>query len=182
MDLTRGRQSAHRFPHSRAGGDGREKDLNLLAGGSVHRLQVHGDQERERGDLGSGAAGLERPAVADTQHLPACRLTGFAQHRGNAQGLPQLAQGAQHRGFGQLTAQRLLGLGGGHGARLLQNLPQLQHQRRDFVPGGFLRSMLPVRIAAQGENEGQRLAVGEKIRLLPHRAQQVERHHAAGGD
>jgi hypothetical protein len=42
--------------------------------------------------------------------------------------------------------------------------------------------MLPVRIAAQGENEGQRLAVGEKIRLLPHRAQQVERHHAAGGD
>jgi hypothetical protein len=42
--------------------------------------------------------------------------------------------------------------------------------------------MLPVRIAAQGENEGQCLAVGEKIRLFPHRAQQIERHHAAGGD
>jgi hypothetical protein len=50
------------------------------------------------------------------------------------------------------------------------------------VPGGLLRSMLPVRIAAQGENEGECLAVGEKIRLLPHRAQQVERHHAARGD
>ena len=42
--------------------------------------------------------------------------------------------------------------------------------------------MLPVRIAAQGENKGQGIAVGEKIRLLPHCAQQVERHHAAGGD
>jgi hypothetical protein len=50
------------------------------------------------------------------------------------------------------------------------------------VPGGFLWGVLPVRIAAQGENEGQRLAVGEKIRLLPHCAQQVERHHAARGD
>jgi hypothetical protein len=42
--------------------------------------------------------------------------------------------------------------------------------------------MLPVRIAAQGKNEGQRVTVGEKIRLLPYCAQQVERHHAARGD
>ena len=182
MDLARGGQAAHRFPHPRARGDGGEEDLDLLAGGGVHRLQVHGDQQRKSGDLGGGAAGLERPAVTHALHLPARRLAGFPQDRGNAQGLPQLAQGAQHRGFGKLAAQRLPRLVSGHGARLLQNLPQLQHQGRDFVPGGFLRSMLPVRIAAQGENEGQRFAVGEKIRLLPHRAQQVERHHAAGGD
>jgi hypothetical protein len=42
--------------------------------------------------------------------------------------------------------------------------------------------MLPVRISAEGENKGQRRAVGEKIRLLAHCAQQVERHHGAGGD
>ncbi len=50
------------------------------------------------------------------------------------------------------------------------------------MPGGFLRGMLPVRIAAQGEHEGQRVVVGKKIRLLPHRAEQVERHHVAGGN
>jgi hypothetical protein len=42
--------------------------------------------------------------------------------------------------------------------------------------------MLPVRIGAQRKNVGQRLAVSEKIRLLPHRAQQIERYHGAGGD
>jgi hypothetical protein len=42
--------------------------------------------------------------------------------------------------------------------------------------------MLPIRITAQGKDERQRLAVGEKIRLLAYRAQQVQRHNGAGGD
>jgi hypothetical protein len=42
--------------------------------------------------------------------------------------------------------------------------------------------VLPISIRAQGKDEGQRLAVGEKIRLLAYRAQQVQRHHGAGGD
>jgi hypothetical protein len=42
--------------------------------------------------------------------------------------------------------------------------------------------MLPVRVAAQGKYEGQRVAVGEKIRLFAHRAEQVQRHYGAGGD
>ena len=121
--------------------------------------------------------------MVHAKHLPACRLARFfRQYRADAQGLPKLAQGAQHRGFGELAAQGLPGLGGGECALFVQNLPQLQHQGRDFVAGGFLRRMLPVRIGAQGENVGQRLAVGEKIRLLPHRAQQIKRHHGAGGD
>jgi hypothetical protein len=121
--------------------------------------------------------------VAHAQHLPARRLTRFfRQHRADAQGLPKLAQGPQHRGFGELTAQRLPGLGGGEGTLFIQNLPQLQHQGRDLVAGGFLRRVLPVRIGAQGENVGQRLAVSEKIRLFPYRAQQIERHHGVRGD
>ncbi len=50
------------------------------------------------------------------------------------------------------------------------------------MPRGFLRRMLPVRIGAQGEHEGQGVAVGEEIRLLSHHAQQIQRHHGAGGD
>jgi hypothetical protein len=42
--------------------------------------------------------------------------------------------------------------------------------------------MLPVLVAAQGKHVRQRVAVGEKIRLLPHRAEQIQRHHVAGGN
>ena len=51
----------------------------------------------------------------------------FRQHRADAQGLPKLAQGAQHRGFGQLAAQGLSGLVGGECPLFVQHLPQLQH-------------------------------------------------------
>ena len=34
----------------------------------------------------------------------------------------------------------------------------------------------------KGKHEGQRLALGEKIRLFAHRAEQIQRHHGAGGD
>jgi hypothetical protein len=50
------------------------------------------------------------------------------------------------------------------------------------VAGRFLRRVLPVRIGTQGENVRQRIPVGEKIRLLPHCAQQIQRHHGAGDD
>jgi hypothetical protein len=120
--------------------------------------------------------------MADAQHLPARRQARFRQDRADAQGLPKLAQGAQHRSFGKLAAQCFPCLGGGKRARVLQDLPQLQHQGRDLVPRGFLRRLLPVRISAQGKNVGQGLAVGEKIRLLGHRAQQIERHYRAGGN
>jgi hypothetical protein len=121
--------------------------------------------------------------VAHAKHLPARRLARFfSQHRADAQGLPKLAQGAQHRGFGELTAQGFPGLSGSERALFVQNLPQLQHQGRNFMSGGFLRRMLPVRIGAQRKNVGECFPVSEKIRLLPHRAQQIERHHGAGGD
>ena len=42
--------------------------------------------------------------------------------------------------------------------------------------------MLPIRVAAQGKYEGERLAVGEKIRLLARGAEQIQRHHGARGD
>ena len=58
---------------------------------------------------------------------------------------------AQHRGFGQLAAQGFPRLGGGERAILVQSLPQLEHQGRDLVAGGFLRSMLPIRIGAQSK-------------------------------
>jgi hypothetical protein len=42
--------------------------------------------------------------------------------------------------------------------------------------------MLPVRIGAQAKHVRQRLAVGQKIRLLAHRTEQVQGDHTAGGD
>jgi hypothetical protein len=42
--------------------------------------------------------------------------------------------------------------------------------------------MLPVRVAAKGKHKGQRLAVGEKIRLLAHGAEQIQRYYGPGSD
>ena len=46
------------------------------------------------------------------------------------------------------------------------------------MAGGFLRRMFPIRISAQAKDVGQRLAMGQKIRLLAHCAQKIQPHHA----
>jgi hypothetical protein len=120
--------------------------------------------------------------VAHTKQFPAGRLARVRKPRGDAQGLPELAQSAQNRGFRQLPAQGFPSLGGGEHSILVQGLPQLEYQGRDLMAGGFLRSMLPIRIGAQANNVGQRLFMGQEIRLLTHPAQQIQRHHLAGGN
>jgi hypothetical protein len=109
-------------------------------------------------------------------------LTTRGIDRADAQCLPQLAQRAQHRGFGKLAAQRFPGLRGGEHAFFVQRLPQLQHQGRNLVAGRFLRRMLPVRVAAQRQHERQRFCMSQEIRLFTHRAEQIQRHHFAGCD
>jgi hypothetical protein len=82
------------------------------------------------------------------EQLPLRRLASVRKHRSDPQSLPKLAQAAQYGSLGELPAQRLPGLGGAEHAVFVQRFPQLQHQGRDLVPGGFLRRMLPVRIGA----------------------------------
>jgi hypothetical protein len=112
--------------------------------------------------------------MLDPEQLPARRLARPGKHRGNAQALPKLAQAAQHSGFGKLPAQGFPRLRGGQRTILVvfvvQCLPQLEHQWRNLVAGGFFRSMLPIGIRAQAENIGQCLACHEKIRLLAYGA------------
>ena len=183
MDLPGRGQAAHRFPHPRTRRHRGEENLDLFAGGRVDRLQVHRDQQRQGCYLGGRRGGRQRRAVAQAEHFPARRLAAFlGVCRADAQSLPQLAQAAQNDGFGQLAAQGFAGLGGREHAVLIERLPQFQHQRGDLMARGFLRSMLPVRIGAQGKHKRQRLAVGQKIRLLADRAKQIQRHHVAGGD
>jgi hypothetical protein len=40
--------------------------------------------------------------------------------------------------------------------------------------------VFPISIGAQTKDVGQRLVVGEKVGLLAHCAQQIQRHHGAG--
>jgi hypothetical protein len=182
VNLPRGSQAAHRFPHARTGRYRGKKDLDLFARGGVDRLQVHGYQQRKRGHLRGTGGRCERIPVSHAQQLPLRRLARFPMHRANAQCLPELGQRAQNGSFGDLAPQDLSGLGSAERAFFVQRLPQLKHQGRDLVPGGFLRRMLPIRIGTQAKHVGQRLAVGQKIRLLAHRAQQVQRDHTAGRD
>jgi hypothetical protein len=109
------------------------------------------------------------------------RLAGFLEHRRNPQALPKLAQAAQNGGFGKLPTQGFPCLGCAQRTVLVvQGLPQLKHQGRNLVAGGFFRSMLPIGIRTQAQNIGQCLAGHEKIRLLADGAKQVERYYGAG--
>jgi hypothetical protein len=116
--------------------------------------------------------------VAYPEHLPTGRLARVREHWADAQCLPKFAQTTQNGSFGQLATQVLSRLRCGEPAVFVQGLPQLEHQRRHFVAGRFLRSMLPIGIATKREHVGQRLACSHKIRLLTHSAQQVQRHRA----
>ena len=119
--------------------------------------------------------------MPDPEQLPASRLARLLERRGDTQALPKLAQAAQDGCFGQLPAQGFPRLGGGQRPVLVvQGLPQLEHQGRDLVAGGFFRGVLPIGIRTQAEDIGQRLRGNEKIRLLADGAKQVERHHGAG--
>jgi len=82
------------------------------------------------------------------EQLPLRRMASVREHRSDPQSLPKLAQAAQYGSLGELSAQRFPGLGSAQHTVFVQRLPQLQHQGRDLVPGGFLRRMLPVRIGA----------------------------------
>ena len=120
--------------------------------------------------------------MAYPEQLPLRRLARVREHRADAQCLPKLTQTSQNGGLRELAPQRLPGLRSAEHAFFVQRLPQLEHQGRDLVPGRFLRRMLPIRIGAQAKHVGQRLAVGQKIRLLAHPAEQVQSDHTAGGD
>jgi hypothetical protein len=103
-----------------------------------------------------------------------------ARYRDDPQSLPQFAQRPQSRGFGQFSPQLFSRLGGRQRPFRIENLPYLQHERRDLVPGTPLRRMLPVRVSPQGDHKGQRLARDQKVRLFPHGTQKVQGHRASG--
>jgi hypothetical protein len=178
MDLTCRGQAAHRFPHPGTRRHRGEKDLDLFAGGGVDRLQIHGYQQRKGGHLrGAGGRGKRLP-VPHAQQLPLRRLIRVPIDRADTQSLPEFRQTAQNRSLGQLAPQRFPGLGSAEYTLAVQRFPQLEHQGRNLVARGLLRSMLPIRIRAQAKNVGQRLGVGQKIRLLAHRPEQVQSDHA----
>jgi hypothetical protein len=118
--------------------------------------------------------------VAHTQQLPLRRLACVSIDRVDAQSLPELRQATQNRSLRQLAPQRFPCLGSAEDTVFVQGFPQLEHQGRNLVARGLLRRMLPIRIRAQAENVGERLGVGQKIRLLAHRTEQVQSDHAPG--
>jgi hypothetical protein len=129
--------------------------------------------------------------MPDPEQLPASRLARFLEHRGNTQALPKLAQTAQNSGFGELPAQGFPRFEGGQRPMLavlilllvvlvVQGFPQLEHQGRDLVAGGFFRSVFPIGIRTQAKHIGQCLAGNDKIRLFADSAKQVERHDGTG--
>ncbi len=175
-------KSAHRVPYARAGGERRQKRFDLFARRGDGGLQIHRHECRERHALRHGAAGGHGLLVVGFEQLPVRRFAVFGArgvNRLDAQGRPQLGQGAQRGALGQVAAQLVFELVGGVRAVAVQQLPYLGHQRRALAA----RTAAPLPVAAQGKHEGQGFLGREEIRLVAGAAQQVQRNRigCAGG-
>jgi hypothetical protein len=176
------RQSAHHLPHLGARGERREKRLGIVAAGGDHRLQIHRHQHRERRDLGHADARGHRLLVSGLQRLPqrflaSALIQGNDAHRG-----PELVQGAQHGGLGQLPAQLLLDFRRGQNAAAFQQLPDVGDEGGDAIGARGSRGVLPVAVAAQCVNEGQRLFADQEVGVVGRRAEQIQRQGRVGLD
>ncbi len=113
MDLPGRGQAAHRFPHPRARGQReREKSRSLR---SRRRRPTAGTwRPAAKSPLpGKWRCPWRGPRGAAPEQFPSGRLALRREHRADAQRLPELAQGAQNRGFGELAAKCFPGRGGG---------------------------------------------------------------------
>jgi hypothetical protein len=153
MNLACRGKPAHRLPRPGPRGYGRKKNLNLFAGSGIDRLQVHRDQQRQRGNLARAHSGGERVLVTQVHHFPVRRFAVVSVNRADPQALPQLGESPQHRRFCKLAAQPFARLFRRHRSFFVQQLPQLHDQRGHAVPGGFLRRALPVPFRAQRKHK-----------------------------
>ena len=95
--------------------------------------------------------------------------------RNDAQSRPQLMQGAEHCGFRQFLAEFFLNLARRQYAAAFEQLPDVSDQRRNTIGARRPWCVLPVAIAAQRVDKGQRLDAHQKIGMVTRGAEQVER-------
>ncbi len=91
-------------------------------------------------------------------------------------------QRAKHCGFGQLLAQLGLDLARRQYAAALEQLPDMGDERGDAIGARSARCTLPVAIAAEGVDKGQRLGAYEKVGMIGLRAEEIERQSGVGLD
>ncbi len=174
-------EAAHRFAHPRAGGERRQKGLDLVPRRCDRGLEVHRDQRRKRHALRHGSPGDHRFFMRALEQLPFCVL-GRCEHRLDAQLAPQLRERAQGRRLGQVLAHTILHLAGRQRPVPLEQLPYLDDQRG----AAAARAAGPLTIAAQGIHKRQRFLVGHEVGLIARRAgtggpQQPQNHGIARG-
>jgi hypothetical protein len=125
-------------------GDGREKDSHLLAAGGDGGLQIKRDEHGEGGALGLRAADVELAAMTRVEQLPVRGGALLIRNRHGTHGVPQLAEGAQHGGFRNLTTEALSQLNGGERTFALENRVCFRGKRRDARGSDSGRSPLGI--------------------------------------
>jgi hypothetical protein len=159
-------------------GEWREENFGLFSSGGDGGAQIDGEECGERGGLPGVGGGGELRGVAIFEEAPAGRLAGGVG-RGGAEGGPQLDEGAEDGGFGELAAEEFANFNGSLRALFVESLPGAEDDGGDAAAGG---RGLPLAIAADGNDPGKNVGGNEEVGLLREGAEEVERDDVAGID
>jgi hypothetical protein len=173
-ELTCGGHAVENFANAGAGGEGREEDFRFFGGGGDGGTQIEGEERGERGGLGGVGTGGELGGKAILKEGPARGGIGRVDGRGAEVG-PELDEGTEYGGFGELAAEGILEFDGGHLAFAIQGFPGTKDDGGGPAPGrGF-----PLALAADGSDPGKDFGGGEEVGLFGKRAEEVEWDGAA---
>ncbi len=162
---------------ARAGGQRREKDFGLFGGSGDGGVEIEREQRGKCGGLcGVGGGGQLRGEAVFEQGPARGLARGLQGHR--AQGGPELDEGAEDGGFGELATEQFANGDGGHLAFAIESFPGAQDDGRSAAAGrGF-----PLAVSADGSGPGQDFGGDEEVGLLGEGAEKIERDDAAIGD
>ena len=165
------------FADTRAGGERGEEDFRFFGGSGDGGAEIKREQRRERGGLRGVGSGSELGGELMAEEGPAGGLARCEEGDG-AQGGPELDEGAEDGGFGELAAETLADVDGGLIAIAVEGFPGAQDDRGNVAGGRGL----PLAIAADGGDEGKDVGSDEAVRLLRKAGEEIEGDGAALGD
>ncbi len=168
--------------HVTHAGTGRERGkvgADFIFGGEERLAEIEGDESAEGGGLagvGTGFYGLQK---AGSGELPAGDAFALPQGRDDANKRPELGEGANDGGFGDLAADFVDDFGDGEGAFFGQHLVDVEGESGDLDGAGGLGGALPAFVAAQGEDEGEGGGAHDEVGHIAEAPEQVQRNGGA---
>jgi hypothetical protein len=167
--VTRGHHAVEDFADAGAGGERGKEDFGFLGGSGNGGAQIEGEEGGEGGGLRGVGGGGELGGEAGFEEGPAGGAIGGVEGHGAEVG-PELDEGAEDGGFGELAAEEFAELDCGQLPFAVEGLESAEDDGGGMSGGrGF-----PLAIAADGGDPGKDVGRDEEVGLFGKCAEEVE--------